>query len=628
MSRVGSLRKRLSAPGLKSGLLVACLGVTSVGALVVRATPASAAVLTNSTPFSGTRTLSSLGLSASGLGVTAATDLVTKLDWTQGASVSTTFDPNLVRQGQSPDPADSYARTGSGSMTLSWTLANTMVKWGPFNVGPFSPSFSASGPCDLKAGGPNYLCHLTSSQISLLDTFPIPGPYVKLGLAADVTITPQEIATMRQATFGATPDGTASLLLGELPITDTLPVPCAVVAGDHLTYTLGPLSTTPGISVVTSLAFEVGFETPTPVIVFPEIDIPFAKPTIPINTTTSTITMTSAGATFDLGPVLADLDPPVANSGGGPTHTYSATEGAAVALDGSASSDPHCGPPSLSWDFGDASPLGSGVSPSHTYQEEGTYHGTLTATNGAGLTATSAFTVNVADAALTATGRSIVVSNPVNATVASFVDADTTNTAGDSNQNPADYTATINWGDATTSPGTVVPNGVGFDITGSHTYSGANLGPQTISVHVCDVGGACADATSHLLVFSFLSHGAFVVGDQTAVSSASVVFWGARWRAQNSLSGGDPPASFKGFASLRDTAPPACPDNWTARPGNSAPFVGPLPTYMGVLVSSSITKNGHTISGDTVHIDVVKTNPGYAPDPGHPGTGTIVGQYC
>jgi hypothetical protein len=49
---------------------------------------------------------------------------------------------------------------------------------------------------------------------------------------------------------------------------------------------------------------------------------------------------------------------------------------------------------------------------------------------------------------------------------------------------------------------------------------------------------------------------------------------------------------------------------------------------MGVLVSSSVTKSCSTISGDTTHIVVVKTEPGYVPDPGHSGNGTIVAGYC
>ena len=53
-----------------------------------------------------------------------------------------------------------------------------------------------------------------------------------------------------------------------------------------------------------------------------------------------------------------------------------------------------------------------------------------------------------------------------------------------------------------------------------------------------------------------------------------------------------------------------------------------VPSYMGVLVASSITKTGSTISGNTIKIVVVKTDPGYSGNPGHAGTGTIVATYC
>jgi hypothetical protein len=49
---------------------------------------------------------------------------------------------------------------------------------------------------------------------------------------------------------------------------------------------------------------------------------------------------------------------------------------------------------------------------------------------------------------------------------------------------------------------------------------------------------------------------------------------------------------------------------------------------MGVVVSSSITQSGSTISGDAPSIVVVRTNPGYRRDPGHPGTGTVVAVFC
>jgi hypothetical protein len=41
-----------------------------------------------------------------------------------------------------------------------------------------------------------------------------------------------------------------------------------------------------------------------------------------------------------------------------------------------------------------------------------------------------------------------------------------------------------------------------------------------------------------------------------------------------------------------------------------------------------VTKSGSTINGTWAKIVVVKTDPGYQPNPGHPGTGTIVATFC
>lgn len=63
--------------------------------------------------------------------------------------------------------------------------------------------------------------------------------------------------------------------------------------------------------------------------------------------------------------------------------------------------------------------------------------------------------------------------------------------------------------------------------------------------------------------------------------------------------------------------------------GNSvAPPDGPLPSYMGVVVTSGVTKSGSVTSGNTTQIVVVQTNAGYAPATGHTGTGVVVAIYC
>ena len=97
---------------------------------------------------------------------------------------------------------------------------------------------------------------------------------------------------------------------------------------------------------------------------------------------------------------------------------------------------------------------------------------------------------------------------------------------------------------------------------------------------------------------SAAAEGNFVIGDGNASVGTNVTFWGAKWRKDNSLSGGLAPASFKGFADNPSSKPPACGGTWTTSPGNSSSPVDSLPAYMGTAVSTSITKNGSTISGN------------------------------
>ena len=113
--------------------------------------------------------------------------------------------------------------------------------------------------------------------------------------------------------------------------------------------------------------------------------------------------------------------------------------------------------------------------------------------------------------------------------------------------------------------------------------------------------------------------GMFVIGDQNAIVGNTVTFWGAQWWKLNSLSGGSAPPSFKGWASHANGCNP-----WTTEPGNSSDPPPAVAPFIEVIVSSSITKSGPTISGDAVALATVQTNPGYGPSPGHPGTGHVV----
>ena len=164
------------------------------------------------------------------------------------------------------------------------------------------------------------------------------------------------------------------------------------------------------------------------------------------------------------------------------------------------------------------------------------------------------------------------------------------------------------------------------------------LGPQPLSaVFSGDTYyRPSSDTGKTAIVFSMPSSGAFVLGDGTVAGagpSTSVAWWGAQWAKGNTLSGGAAPSAFKGFggtiAGLPTSTPPgSCAGTFTSSGGNSASPPATVPLYMGVIESGSMTQSGSDITGPWSHIVVVKVDPGYAANPGHAGTGTIVATYC
>lgn len=132
------------------------------------------------------------------------------------------------------------------------------------------------------------------------------------------------------------------------------------------------------------------------------------------------------------------------------------------------------------------------------------------------------------------------------------------------------------------------------------------------------------------LVFAFLDRGAFVIGDHNDRLASNVTFWGPQWSSANSLSGGPAPDSFKGFAASLDSTPPACGGNWSTSPGNaSVPPPGPLPSYLAVLVAKSVVQQGSELLSTSIpEVVIVRTDPGYAPDPGSRGTGSVMAVLC
>src|SRR5262249_3863587 len=129
---------------------------------------------------------------------------------------------------------------------------------------------------------------------------------------------------------------------------------------------------------------------------------------------------------------------------------------------------------------GTIQPTGDGktfrVVGSHTYVEEGTDSITVTINHETAAAVTVTSTANVSDPAVIGTGTLTNLAQGVNYTnisVATFVDPGVPEAL-------ADYGASINWGDNTTSTGAISVSSGTFTVTGSHTYS--TFGSLTVVV--------------------------------------------------------------------------------------------------------------------------------------------------
>ncbi|HLJ94596.1 MAG TPA: hypothetical protein VKU02_15525, partial [Gemmataceae bacterium] len=157
------------------------------------------------------------------------------------------------------------------------------------------------------------------------------------------------------------------------------------------------------------------------------------------------------------------------------------------------------------------------VTGSHTYKEEGNpFHGgpfivTVMIMQNGGFPITVTDTSNIAEAPLAATGGFIlagVQGQPItNAVVATFID-----TGGPENPlDPGDYTATINWGDGSSSPGTISgpdQNGV-FTVSGGHSY--ASQGTFTITTTIVHESAPPVTATSTAVIAAVSPTGGFTL---------------------------------------------------------------------------------------------------------------------
>jgi hypothetical protein len=549
------------------------------------------------------------------------------------------FTDTNLRQGSHLDLTNTFKRD-SQTLGVDYTLSGSLSIFG-INVAYNHTEGDTIPACGLPLTTDS--CS-NSKDITLFSFTPIDigVAYLQVNFQANITTTANingdGVASHRTLTVGATdvlPPTNLSFTSTPQVKDEGANLACTLPANQPVNYAMGNEAShvngtvTEGFGVSVSGDAFIRDIPPLPDIHLFTIG-PFGFPDLfslsPV--TINTINLSAPTQNVDLGNLLPNLTAPTVAMDTIPTN---GTEGNPIALavkgTGPGGSLSPCGDSSLTfaWAFDDGG-TATGKNVSHTFAENflgGIPHtGSVVVTDPTGLHTTLPFSVPVADAPINLSCATPNVSlQAFNGIVANLHD-------GDPAAPLSDFTATIDWGDSSNSAGTVAGSGGNYTVAGSHTYS--STGFYNVNVHVDDVGGSTASTTSPctVLIFAFApGGGSFVVGDNNSSNGTAVTYWGAQWAKQNSLSGGGANASFKGFTQTEGT--PSCGTGWHSDPGNSSgPPAGPLPAYMGVIVSSSIGKNGSDISGDTAHIVVVKTDPGYAPNPGHAGTGTVIAQAC
>jgi|CXWL01.1.fsa_nt_gi ELWxxDGT repeat protein len=194
---------------------------------------------------------------------------------------------------------------------------------------------------------------------------------------------------------------------------------------------------------------------------------------------------------------------PVANAGG----PYSGVRDQAVAFSGAASTDPDDDALTYSWDFGDGSPAGSGVAPTHAYASTGTFTVTLTVNDGTtnSTAATSTVTISNQAPAANAGGPYSGVRNQAIA----FSGAGSTDLDGDA------LTYSWDFGDGTPAGSGVAP---------THVYE--STGTFTVTLTVND-GTTNSTAATSTVTISNQTPAASAGGPYSGVRNQAIAFSGA-----------------------------------------------------------------------------------------------------
>ncbi len=244
-------------------------------------------------------------------------------------------------------------------------------------------------------------------------------------------------------------------------------------------------------------------------------------------TFTVTVTIHHMAAPDATATSTADVANPVVQAQGG--LTVNALEGADTGtVDVATFTDPGGSGPlsdySADIDWGDGTAASAGtitydagtdtftVHGNHTYAEDGTKLITVTIHRTAAPDTTVNSTAIVAEPAITATGVAVngyEFSALTNVTVATF-------THGPNTEAASEFTATIQWGDGSSSTGTVTLSGGVYTVTGSHSYT--DEGSYDVSVSIVDDSASATVHTTAKMLEELLPDGTRGTADERFIS--------------------------------------------------------------------------------------------------------------
>ena len=381
MSSSGASMRRATGRRLVAGSMTALLAVLALAA------PVSAAAQSRTvdrTITAGPADLGGTTYNVSGV-INGFITVTADATLTQPIRETLAYDDGTLRQGSSLPVNRTVATNGSGNLHVVWHVTSNIAL---VPNGDLTKNVS----CTLDFNSP-VNCDAESAGIRIFGVVPVPlTPFVDLKLQAHVKVTPDAATVDSTELAGVVTIGGPTSQ--NEPGTQTIDIPCTTGKGDILSLSDDQYNLATHVDSSNGPVLELGGWIPVP---FPPFVI--ESPTAPIDLGPQHPESFTQGVSDPtvkvsaLGPIAANNIPPSTDAGG----PYSGQEGTPIQFDASGTTSV-CGVNSLAfrWDFSDGG-VAFGKQPFHTFQDNGTFSGQLTATDPTGLSNTVNFSVTVSN---------------------------------------------------------------------------------------------------------------------------------------------------------------------------------------------------------------------------------------